>query len=126
MGSSAATAPLTLITAVSRATSSIIRMIEPRPARSRPVDQLLAGPGGDSGRVDPLADDEQGGNEEHRCIAETGQRLIQSENTGRRQGERRTHGDHLDRKLVPDEQGDDRRQHQVDDGGVGHDERLGR
>ncbi len=32
---------------------------QPAPARSRPGDELLARPGGDAGRVEGLADDEQ-------------------------------------------------------------------
>ena len=41
--------------------------------------------------------------------------LVQTEHAGRRQGESGTDGDHLDRQLVPDEQGDHGHQHQVDD-----------
>ena len=43
-GSSAATAPLTLIRAVRPATSSIIRTMQPGPAVADPGDELLARP----------------------------------------------------------------------------------
>ena len=74
-GSSAATAPLTLMSAVSTADEEHHQHEQPRPARARPVDQLLARPRGDAGRVEALADHEQRGDEQDRRVAEAGQRL---------------------------------------------------
>ncbi len=93
---------------------------EPGLTASCPGYELLTRPGSDTGGVDALADDEECGDEEHRGVAETGQGLVQGEDAGRRQSQRGSHRHHLDREPVPDEQGNDTRQHQVDDGGVGH------
>ena len=43
---------------------------QPRPAVARGVDQALAGPGGDAGRVEGGAHDEQRGDEDDRLVAE--------------------------------------------------------
>ena len=58
-GSSAATAPFTLISAVSTAHEQHHQHEQPAPAVAGPRDQLLPGPGGDAGRVERLADHEQ-------------------------------------------------------------------
>ena len=77
-GSSAATAPLTLISAVSRATSSIVstsRRVRLCPARG---DQMLARPGGHAGRFEARADDEQRRDEDDGGVAEAAERLCRS------------------------------------------------
>ena len=50
-------------------------------AVARARDQQLPGPGGDAGRLKPRADHEQRGDEDHRWIAEAGQRLAESVST---------------------------------------------
>ena len=59
-GSSAATAPLTLISAVSSGHEAHRQEQKARPALlARAPDQELAGPGGDAGHLEPGADDEE-------------------------------------------------------------------
>ena len=50
-----------------------------RAAVSRAGNQLLPGPGGDARRVEPFADDEQRRDEDHRRVAEAGERLLEVE-----------------------------------------------
>ena len=76
-GRSAATAPLRLISAVSTATDSMVSTMSRVRLSPAPRDQDLPGPGGDAGRLEPGADDEQRGDEDRRGIAEAGQRLVE-------------------------------------------------
>ena len=55
---------------------------QPRPAVADPRDELLAGPGGDPGRVEPLADHEQRRDEDDRRVAEAGERLVEVQDAG--------------------------------------------
>jgi len=73
------------------------------------ADQELAGPGGDAGRVEPGTDDEQRGDENHRWIAEPGERLTEVQHSRRPKRERRGQCDHDHRESIPDEQDHDRR-----------------
>ena len=75
-GSSAATAPLTLMSAVIAATNSIVSTTSRVRSVARPIEQLLAGPCRHPGSVERLADHEQRGDEQHRSVAEAGQRLV--------------------------------------------------
>ena len=63
-----------------------------------PIDELLAGPRGDTGRIERLADDEQGGDEHHDRIAEPAERLLDVQDPGRQQDEGRPDGHELDRQ----------------------------
>ena len=80
-----------------------------RLALARLPDQELAGPGGDAGGVETGTDHEQGGDEDHRGIAETGQRLAEIEHARGPERERRGERHDDDRQAVPDEQDHDRR-----------------
>ena len=107
-GRRAATEPLRLISAVSTAISSIIRTssrVRLSPAcriRNWPV-QAVTPVASSAG-----ADHEQRGDEDHRRIAEPGERLAEVEHARGPERERRRqrHDDH--REAVPDEQDDDR------------------
>ena len=48
-----------------------------RPALADPGDELLTGPRRDAARVEALADDEQGRDEDDRRVAEPGKRLVE-------------------------------------------------
>ena len=52
---------------------------EPPPARPGPVDELLAGPRRDAGRVERLADHEQRRDEDHDRVAEPGEGLLEGQ-----------------------------------------------
>ena len=82
-GKSAATEPLTLISAVSPATSSIIRTTTRARGCPRRRDQLLSRPGRHARRVERLADDEERGDEDDRRVAEAGERLLEVEDARR-------------------------------------------
>ena len=69
-GSSAATAPLTLISAESTPTNSIISDDQPPPALPGAANQHLPGPGGDAGLLERRARDEQRRDEHRRRVAE--------------------------------------------------------
>ena len=73
---------------------------QPATARAGTVDELLAGPRRDAGRVEGLADDEQRGDVHDGGITEPGQRLIDVEDAGRPQRERGADRDDLDRHPV--------------------------
>ena len=77
-------------------------------------DEQLAGPGGDAGPLQAGADDEQRRDEDHRGVAEAGERLVERKHARRVEGDGGAHRDDDDRQPVPDEQ-DDR----------GHDDRGG-
>ena len=66
-----------VISAVRSATSSSMQHEQPRPAVAGRGDQLLPGPGRDARGVEPLADDEQRGDEEHGRVAEARERLLE-------------------------------------------------
>ena len=83
---------------------------QPRPALARRRDQLLPRPRGDPGRVEPLADDEQRRDEDHRRIAEPRERLLELEHPGRPQRERDAERDDRRRHAVPDEHHHGRRE----------------
>ena len=107
-GSSAATAPLTLIRAVSPATSSIIRTssrVRLSPTRAM---SCWPGPGRDAGGVEALADDEQRRDEDDRRVAEPGQRLGQVEDAREVERQGGPDRDEPDRDPVRDERDDDR------------------
>ena len=61
---------------------------QPRTAVSRACDQLLPGPGRDARRVESFADDEQRRDEDHRRVAEAGERLVEVEDSRRPERER--------------------------------------
>ncbi len=103
-GKSAATAPFTLISAVSTAHSQHHQHEQPPMTRSGVVDELLAGPRRDPGRVEGLADDEQRGDVDDGGITEPGERLVDVEHACRPQRERRADRHDLDRHPVGDEQ----------------------
>src|SRR5262249_58788236 len=71
----------------------------------------------------PLADEEEGGEEEPGGVAEAGERLVEVEHAGRPEAERRCDCDDGYREAVEDEHDDDRREHDEGDGRVAHDER---
>ena len=120
-GSSAATAPLTLISAVSSATSrpvstsSRVRLSSPAPAISSCPAQAVT-----PVRSSARADDEQRGDEDHGRIAEPGQGLGQRQDAGGPQGDRDAHRDDDDRDPVPDEQDDRRGDDQAGQGDRAH------
>jgi hypothetical protein len=89
---------------------------QPPAAAADVLDQLLTRPGGDPGRVEALADDEDGRDEQHHRIAEAGERLVEVEDARRPQSQRRAHGDDRHREPVEDEDDDDRREQQEGDG----------
>ena len=119
-GTRAATEPLGLIRAVSRATTTMVRTssrVRLAPARAisccptqavTPVD------------VQGLADHEEGGDEDDRGVAEAGEGLVEGEHAGGVEGQRRADGHQLHRELVPDEEHDDRRQDGEADGDFIH------
>ena len=106
-GSSAATAPLTLMSAVRPATSSIIRTS--RRVRLSPTLAMSSWPAHavTPGRVEALADDEQGRDEQDGRVAEAGERLVEVEDARDPQGQRRPDGHDVDRHPVRDERHDD-------------------
>ena len=114
-GSSAATAPLTLISAVTHGDEQQHQHDQPRPALADPRDELLPGPRRHAGRVERLADDEQRRDEDHRRVAEARERLVEVEHVGRPQRQRRADRDELDREAPPDEQHDHAREDEVAD-----------
>ena len=71
-GIRAATAPLTLIRAVSSATSRQIRMSSFGRFLAAAADHLLTRPGGDAGGVERVRHHEQCGDEDHRRVAAAG------------------------------------------------------
>ena len=72
----------------------------PRATVSRPRDQLLTCPGGSTGRVERLADDEERRDEDHRRVAEPAERLLEVQHARRPQRERDAQGDDADREPV--------------------------
>ncbi len=123
-GMSAATAPLTLINAVRPAHSSIVSTSRRVRLASGVRHELLADPRGHAGGVQRLADDEQGGDVHDGRIAEPGERLVDVQDTGCPQRQRRTHGHDLDGHPVGHEQHDHGGEDQEDDRAVGHDGRA--
>ena len=93
---------------------------QPRPALARARDQLLPGPRRHAGGVERLADDEQRGDEEHRRVAEAGERCVEVEHAGRPQRERDAERDERDREAVPDEQRRPPAEHEEGDRAVAH------
>ena len=82
--------------------------------------ELLADPGGHAGRVETLADHEQGGDQDDCRVAEPGQRLAQVEHAGEVERQRGADGDDLDREPVPDEEHDHSGENHQADGRVAH------
>ena len=119
-GTSAATAPLTLMNAVSTAHISIISTSRRRllsPARATSCCPAHA--------VTPVASrasltTNSDGDEQHRRIAEPGERLVEIEDVGRPQRQCRADGDDLDRHQVGDEEHDDPGEDEEHDRAVGH------
>jgi hypothetical protein len=93
---------------------------QPRAALPHPDHQVLAGPGGDAGRVEALAHHEQRGDEQDRRVAKPGQRGVQRQDVGGPQGQRRPEGHDGHRQAVEDEDDDHRREHDEGDGLVAH------
>ena len=83
-----------------------------RAARPRLCDQELARPCRHARGVEPLTDHEQRRDEDDRGVAETRQRILQIENAGRVERQRRPERDDHHRNTVPHEEnhdgGDDR------------------
>ena len=103
-GSSAATAPLTLMSAVSAATMSIISTISR--VRPSPAQAMSRWP---THVVTPVASSPSlttNRDAMNRTVGspKPGQRLVQRQHAGRPQDERRADGDDLDGQAVPDEQ----------------------
>ena len=107
---SAATAPLTLISAVRSATRRQMVTINGVRLPAAAVDDLLADPRRHTGRVECLADDEEAGDEHDGRVPETGQRLTKIENAGEPEGYRHTDSDDSERHAVGDERYDGQRQ----------------
>ena len=91
-----------------------------RSGRPRPRDEPLADPGRGAGRVQALADHEQRRDEQHRRVAETGDRLVQRQHAGGPQRERRPDGHDIHGQPVPDEQRPRRDEDRERDLDVGH------
>ena len=107
-GNSAATAPLTLINAVSNATMVIMRTI--RRARLCPAWAIRPCPAHarHTGGIEASADDEQRCDEYDRGVAESAQRLGEIEHASEIQRERRAEDHQNDWNAIPDEQHHDR------------------
>ena len=126
-GSSAATAPLTLIRPSAPATSSIIRTSSRVRLVARPVDELLAGPRRHAGRVEALADDEQRRDEDDRRVAEPGERLARGRGCPSPTGRARRRWRRCPTGTRPETNSDDdRRQDREDDRDVAHRASAGR
>ena len=119
-GTSAATAPLTLISAVSSATSAIVRTISRD--RLSPADAISLCP---AHAVTPVASSASLTTNSEAMkitvgIAEARERLLEVEHAGRPQRERDADRGDRRRHDARGERDDRRRQDQVGDGGVGH------
>ena len=86
------TAPLTLISAVRTPTSSMMRTSSRVAALVRLRDQELPGPRRHAGGVEARADHEQRRDEDHRRVAEAGERLAEIEDARGPERERRRRG----------------------------------
>jgi hypothetical protein len=89
-----------------------------------PPDELAPGPRGDPAGVRALAHDEQRGDEDHRGVAEAGQRLVDAEHAGRVQQHRPAQGDQFEGYAVPHEQHHDQAQHREAERHVTHGARF--
>ncbi len=114
-GSNAATAPLTLISAVSSADQQHREHDEARPALAGTVDQLLAGPRGDSGRIERFADTKSEAMKITAGSPKPASAWLEVEDAGR--PERKGHAERheRDRQVVPDEHGHSRAEHEEGD-----------
>ena len=117
-GSSAATAPLMLMSA-DVGDEDADHDEERHPLRARPGDHLVTCPGGDAGGIERLAHHEERRDEDDRRVAEAREGLLQRQDAGEEQRERDADGDDAEREAIAHE-GDDRERedHERYDDGV--------
>lgn len=90
------------------------------PAPARETDQQTPKPRRNACRVDGLSHHEECGDQHHRSAAEARERLLQTDDTGAKQGQGHTERDDLDRQPVPHKRRHRDDKDQNGDGNVRH------
>ena len=119
-GTRAATAPLTLMRAVTSAHTTITRPTTRDPRVAGPLHELLSDPRRHPGGVEGLAHHEQRGDVDDGRVTEPAERFVEVEHSGGPERQRDREGDDRDGDPVPHEQDHRSAEDQERDGALGH------